>query len=460
MTLSLLDYGIVAAFLVITLWIGLRAGRGINTMREYALANKEFGVGALTLTYLATSIGAFNVLTSAGLVFSQGIIVTVSIAGLMFGLLFRAFFVAPKVIRFRSALTMGDVMETLYGSYSKMLTGVLGSLYSGCIIAMSLLALRRVLGLLVGSSYLTGLLLLSSLLLALYTAHGGIVSVTKTDVFHFLVLIVVIPLMARLAVLHVGGTKALFLQVPRERLLLVGHPKFSHYLTFFLMHSLFVLGITIPPLFQRLLMAQHGYQLRKQYLLVASFHPAFILVIMLLGLAALVMYPNISPAQVVPHLIRDFMPWQLKGVAIAGMLAVVMSTIDSHLHAASLMLVHDCIAPLTKGIGHALDELRWTRAMTLLIAGLATVVAKCTGPLLMFPLVAGILGLKPERKAFYVASAVTVLTFAVSRLWLPEAHTHLVTPISVLANIVTFLLVHVGINGRLVMVETAENEQS
>ncbi len=52
-----IDHLIVGSFLLLTLLIGLRAGRGIKDIREYAIANKQFGTGALTLTLVATYIG-------------------------------------------------------------------------------------------------------------------------------------------------------------------------------------------------------------------------------------------------------------------------------------------------------------------------------------------------------------------------------------------------------------------
>ena len=51
------DYLTVYAFLLMTLIIGLRVDRRIKNIRAYALANKQFGTIALTLTYLATIIG-------------------------------------------------------------------------------------------------------------------------------------------------------------------------------------------------------------------------------------------------------------------------------------------------------------------------------------------------------------------------------------------------------------------
>jgi Na+/proline symporter len=51
-----IDYLIVYAFLLTTLAIGLRASRNIKNIREYVIANKQYSIGVLVLTWLATDI--------------------------------------------------------------------------------------------------------------------------------------------------------------------------------------------------------------------------------------------------------------------------------------------------------------------------------------------------------------------------------------------------------------------
>jgi len=60
---SLLDVDglIVSSFLLLTLAVGLWSGRGVKNMREYAVANKQFGTGVLTMTMLATYITGYRV---------------------------------------------------------------------------------------------------------------------------------------------------------------------------------------------------------------------------------------------------------------------------------------------------------------------------------------------------------------------------------------------------------------
>jgi Na+/proline symporter len=111
-----IDYLIVYAFLLITLVIGLRAGRGIKDMREYVLANRSFGTVALVLTFLATNTGIINVVDE---IVKKGIVLSISIMlGLATSSCLLALCIASKMASFSKSLTMGDVMGTLYGANS------------------------------------------------------------------------------------------------------------------------------------------------------------------------------------------------------------------------------------------------------------------------------------------------------------------------------------------------------
>ncbi|MEL6152931.1 MAG: hypothetical protein AAFQ78_02790, partial [Bacteroidota bacterium] len=70
-----IDYLIICAFLIITLIIGLRAGRGIKDIREYAVANKEYGLGILTITFLATYLEGNNIIGTQKSLLTYGLIV-------------------------------------------------------------------------------------------------------------------------------------------------------------------------------------------------------------------------------------------------------------------------------------------------------------------------------------------------------------------------------------------------
>lgn len=60
----------VGIFLLITLIVGLLASKKVKTMKEYALANKEFGAFVLIITFLATLVHGSTSQTFPSRIFS------------------------------------------------------------------------------------------------------------------------------------------------------------------------------------------------------------------------------------------------------------------------------------------------------------------------------------------------------------------------------------------------------
>jgi Na+/proline symporter len=449
-----IDYLIVYAFLLITLVIGLRSGRGIKSVREYIVANKSFGTMALVLTYLATNIAGASVFNVTGVIFNDGVIITAALLMLMLTFLFRALFIAPHAVKFPTCLTMGDLVGTLYGPTSKIMAGFLGLFTTFCIATMELSMLGEV-----GQSLLgwpnQGTIVLGGILLALYTAHGGIKSVTTTDVFQFLVLLIGIPILAIVTIEEAGGMKAIFAQVPQERLQVWNHPQFTHYLTLALVW-LIPLGMVDPCEIQRMLMGKSRKQLRNQFLIISVFDPSLQLTLMLIGLAGLVLYPHIEGLQLIPHIVHHLLPEGLRGLIMAGLFGVVTSTIDSYLHAMGVTAVHDILQPALGYRFKETVEIRYTQYATVLLSlgaiyaalhtqnflGLLVLSLELAGPLLMVPIIAGMMGLKPDSKVFYGATVVTLVAYLIAKLKLPAEQGHFVALVSVLANGVSFFGFH------------------
>ncbi len=464
-----IDYLIVYVFLIITLVLGLRAGRGIKDIREYALANKSFGTGALVLSLLATDIGGAFVIICTALALSDGIIIPIIHLGLIVNFSIMAFLVAPNMVHFRQCMTMGDIMKSLYGTYSAIITSLLGFLIIICLIGMELVMLGVISESILGIQASWGTII-GGFILATYSVRGGIKAVAVTDVFQFLVFVVGIPLLTYIVVDHAGGIQAIFTQVPAARLQVIGHEKFSYYLVLFIIWSFFPLGVSSPIVVQRMLMAQHPKQLRDQFLVVGVFLALFRWVLFFLGLAALVLYPTLEANHVVAHTIHELLPVGLKGLAMASMVGVSMSSLDSQLHTAGLTLVHDVIKPLCDKRNIAIHELRWVRWVTVLISiavigigltatdawQLSLAALGFQAPTILFPMLAGIMGLKVDQRSFYTALLVTLASFIATKLYLPEAYSHFAILIHVLANGLTFFGMHLAQNKGFVFVQRTQ----
>ena len=456
MTYLSTDFLIVYAFLLVTLIVGWWAGRGVKNIREYAIGKGSFGTAALVLTFLATEVGGQGAINLAGEIGTTGIIVLFTFLSFSLSYLVQAIWIAPKMLHFPQCMTMGDIMGTLYGRPTKVIVGLCSFITAICcagaevimlgIATQSLLGIDARLGMIVGG-----------LMLTFYVVHGGIKSVTTTDVLQFLVLLVLLPVLAATALQHAGGLKEVLTHMPSTQRSLIDHPKFSYYLVLFLSFGVFQFNNVDPALIQRMLMAKSAHQLRRMFLTLAGLFTVVFLAFMLLGTTGHHLYPTLAAAEIVPHMIKTLLPEGLQGLMVAGMIAVVMASADSYLHAAGVTLVHDVLEPLGTYRSIKVNEIRWVRYTTLLagllIIGLGLMRSEnlyslCftslefATPLLVLPFFAGILGLKPDRRAFYVSAVVTLLTFCAGKLWLPEAHSHFLVLICLLASGLTFFTVH------------------
>jgi Na+/proline symporter len=469
-----IDYLIVYAFLLITLVIGLLTGRGIRDIREYANANKMFGTGALVLTWLATDIAGETILDMTGAVRTVGIIQPLTVfGGVSIAILLQALVFAPKFTQFNDCITMGDVMGTLYKGASQIMTGVLGFFTALCIAGMEL----TVIGILsehLGIDFRFGVWI-GGLLLVLYTTHGGIKSVAFTDLFQGLVLFAVLPMITVAALKQAGGIKQVLLQVPTAQLQLLGHPKASYYTALFLSLSVFQFSVIDPALMQRILMGPTKQQLRNQFFIVAVCLLALMVAVSLLGLSSIVLFPDANTdVPIVLRTIGHVLPIGLKGLAMAGLVAITMATFDSFLHAAGLTLIHDVVHPVCKRMGNTIDELKWVRYATmgigLVVIGIGSMRAdnlynfvllsyKFTGPLLAFPLFAGALGLKPDQRAFYAASGATIAVILLTAWWVPVAQEHWVPLVGVVTNGIVFLGVHAIRNNGFTVVNLTNSKE-
>jgi Na+/proline symporter len=451
-----IDHLIVYAFLIITLIIGIRAGKGIKNMREYVLANKSFGTLTLLLTFLATEIGCGAVIGATNEIFSKGIIRTATTIGLFIPLLFIAFFIAPRMNRFSGCLTAGDVMQKQYGTLAQIVTGILSMFYSAAMIGLQFYATGIIAKDLLGVDARWGIIIVGSIL-TLYAAHGGIKSVTITDVFQFIILVVVLPLIATIALKNAGGIKMVLTHIPDNKLQIWNNKDFYFYLSGAISYILPSI-LTNPAIFQRLLMARSTNELREQYLLAAGFDFMFRILLMLIGLSAIILYPSLTGKSILPHMIQELIPIGAKGIAIAGLFAIAMSTADSFLHTGGILLSHDVLSPIYKKRGMALNELKWSRYSTLIIGIASIIIAlkggtanfslvsvwsrKFTAPLLMFPLVATLFGLQSNKKTLYLASIGTIVTLFATDWLLPRTYAPLSAPISILINGILFFGIH------------------
>ena len=69
-----IDLLIIIAYLAVTLFVGFFYGRGVKTVRDYAIGDRNFPTIVLVMTLCATWITGFSAMISTSEVYKEGII--------------------------------------------------------------------------------------------------------------------------------------------------------------------------------------------------------------------------------------------------------------------------------------------------------------------------------------------------------------------------------------------------
>jgi Na+/proline symporter/signal transduction histidine kinase len=409
----MIDFVIISLYLVVILGVAFYFGLRTKTMRDYSVANKSYSTPIMVAAMVGTTIGGGATLGGAELVFRVGIIGALVSSAFVIELIITAVWVVPRLAQFKDAISPGDVMERFYGKPGRVFTGIAGTFKCVASIGGQVFAISLLLQHFFGVSHL-GAVIVGAVVVAFYSALGGIKTVTFTDVIQFVVLVIAIPTLCNLGLVHIGGYASLFSRVPSSHLSLLPDDATNlKYLSLFIIGALPTLS---PAIFQRLLVAKDTKQLRISVWLDACVVAGIFSIVSCIGFIALVLKPDLNSNMAMPYLIDTILPQGVRSLVLIGMVAVIMSMADSYLNVAGITFVHDVVKPLCRKPLADRTELRVTQIATfcfgiagvgvaLYLPNIFTIVVKSRSlwvPLITVPLLAGLSGLAPSRRTFFV----------------------------------------------------------
>lgn len=419
----MLDLSIIFVYLTINLIMRIRARRNTTAKTEVPGLRGNYTPTMMVATTCATLVAAENVIYGSQRVFEIGIIYTVVALGIPLASLFNAYWIVPYFasIPHKKCLSVGELMGSFYGENAKLITGISSTIFCIGSVGAQVCAIRYFCDYFLGLQPLLGVLL-GAAIITIYSTFGGIKSVTIADIAQLGVLVVIIPITASIGV-QIFGWKALFSQIPGDHLALAippGHSTFE-YISLFIIFSMPGLG---PPTIQRFLMSKDIQQM-KDFMKVTGVLGIFSLFcVTMIGLTVLAIAPETASQNVFPYFVNQILPTGLRGFAIAGMLAVIMSTADSFLNAGRVCLVNDVLQPVLSYSLSANKQLKASGYSTLFI-GLGSVFAALTHrnimevilifcnfwmPVVTVPLYLTLWGFKGTSRGFIAASLSGLVT--------------------------------------------------
>ena len=414
MHLSYLDIGIIIAYLILSLLIGLYYTRQAEKSTEdYFLGGRKISWWLAGTSMVATTFAADTPLLITELVANQGISGNwVWWNGLIGGMVATFFF--AKLWHKANILTDVELTETRYsGKPAMFLRGFkaiyLGVLMNGIIIAWVNVALGAILTVFleIPSEHLLYYYALAMLLVVVYTSLSGLTGVTVTDAVQFVIAMGGCIILAYLVVSSpkIGGLSGLAQKIPAESLQFF--PSLSWSETAGSLGKNITLGFATFLSFvavqwwaswypgaepggggyiaQRMMSTPKPQDALKATLLFQFAHHAlrpwaWILV----GLSSLILYPELSVQDKKLGYVmamKEFLPDGLKGLLLVAFLAAYMSTIATQFNWGCSYVINDFYQRFVAPKATEKQLISASRVATFILMGISLLITSYIGTL-------------------------------------------------------------------------------
>ena len=190
--MTAVDNWIVVIYLLGILAVGLRAGRGVSSSQDFAVAGQGLSFPLLLGTLVAAVVGASATIGRAGKAYEVGILIALS--GVAYGLGLLAFGKLAPVIKRIQFWSVPDALGARYGQIFRFLSALIIYICVMGVFASQLMAFGVTATFMSGSIDVsfTSAVMISAVLMTAYTLTGGMKSVAAADLFQVVIIVVMI----------------------------------------------------------------------------------------------------------------------------------------------------------------------------------------------------------------------------------------------------------------------------
>ncbi len=407
MVLELIDWIIVAVFLGITLFIGLKfKNKASGSLTDFFLAGRNLPWYIAGISMVATTFAADTPLWVAEVIKKNGISGNWLWWNMLIGGMLTTFFFA-KMWRKANVLTELEFLELRYSGkaaklFRKFKSVYLGIFFNTIIIGWVNAAMIKILIIFLDIDYQTAFIYISVLmvLIAIYASLSGLLGVAITDAVQFIlamagcIILAVIMLNSE----QVGGVAGLKEKLPEWRFDFFPNINSTG-------SAIGTFGLTIGAFFSFIAVqwwaswypgnepGGGGYISQRMMSTKNEKHSVFATLFfqiahyalrpwpwIIVGLCALVVYPNLAMDEAGNGFVmamRDFMPRGLRGLLFTAFLGAYMSTISTQLNWGASYLTNDLYKRQVEENGKTTDQkqlVKVGRVFTVVIMAIALII--------------------------------------------------------------------------------------
>lgn len=340
--------------------IGVIAARKVKNSEDYVLAGRSLPFYMALSTVFATWFGSESIL-GASSKFAEGgfsnVIEDPFGAGLC--LIIAGLFFNRKLYRLNH-LTIGDYFKSRYnGMIATFLSVVIIISYFGWV-AAQFLALGVVLHSVIPVISIQLWIIVSALVVAVYTMLGGMVSIALHDTFQTGIIIVGLIAILVTVLPLVGGLDGLIAVIPPDhfRIFPEGDSMVAWAIFFTALMTQGFGSIPQQDIYQRAMSARNEKESMYASILGGALYFVIIMIPIAIATIGAQLYPNLlgeNSQLIIPTLISEHTNYILQIVFFGALLSAILSTASGALLAPATLLSENVIKPFYKGID---DKLR------------------------------------------------------------------------------------------------------
>jgi SSS family solute:Na+ symporter len=379
--IGIVDSVVILLSLALVVGAALRAARKKQTDAEYFLAGRDLRWQFVGMSLLASNLSAEHVVGLAGDGYRVGMVTGGFEWMAAWCLIILASLFTPLYLRSR-IYTIPEFLERRFG-------WGLRAFLSGNLLVMNVLT-KNAIDLWAGSLLMfllfgwnqVAVMIGLSIFTAIYTMKGGLRAVVYADMVQGTWLIVSGVVLTVVGLVTVGGWSGLTARVD-PGLIHMAKPLDSELpITGFLIGNLFggmFYWCMDQTNVQRVLGARSVDQGQKGAIFAGFLKLVVPFILVLPGVIAHALYPNLAkPDMAYPRLVGELLPVGLRGVVLAGLIAILMSSMSACYNASATLVVRDFFMRWRPGLSDQ-DQVAIGRRITVLMAVLGVLAAPLVG---------------------------------------------------------------------------------
>lgn len=339
----MIERWLVLAYLAVCVAVGVLATRRVlGSADEYWVAGRRVGTGVNALAIMASLASGGSLVGVLGLAYRDGVPATLALfAGAVVGFPLAAILVAAPLRR----LGRFTITDFLVFRYPHRIVRLLTPSLIVVALTVYMVAQMKAAGItaesLLGVDYRTAIAV-ATVVFVLYVSFGGMVAVTVTDVMQGALMFFVMGIAAALLTWAAGSPLGALEEATAAA------PAFGRlpeqgggYLSYFVIWAAAI--PVIPHIVMRVATARNAHSARVALNLATVGYGVMILAaIFVIAPVGVLEFPGLTdPDQVFLRIVGEHFPPLLRGLAVAAVLAAVMSTTDAFLLAVSSAIAHD-----------------------------------------------------------------------------------------------------------------------